>query len=294
MTVRIGVNPIVWSNDDMPELGGDIPLEVCLSEAREAGYEGIELGNKFPRQANQLAPLLERHGLLLVSGWYSARLRERTAEAEIAAMVAHQELLVAMGCDVMIVAEVSDSVHSRRDAPLSTRPRIKAAEWQTFARRLTEVAKHLDAVGLRMAYHPHMGTVVQTAQEVLRLLDCTGPGVGLTFDTGHLMFAGDDVVETLRACRERVVHLHLKDVRPEVLKTACHKDLPFLQAVCDGVFTVPGDGCIDFDLIWQAGSLGEFKGWVVVEAEQDPNKARPSTYAAQGHRHTARLLQRSA
>ena len=168
MKVRLGINPLTWSNDDLPSLGADISLETCLTEARAAGYAGVELGNKFPRQAATLRPILQAHGLDLVSGWYSGRLLERDADAEWTAMRAHFELLHALGCKVMVFAEVSRCTHGDQLAPISQRPHLPKGEWQRFGARMTQLAERMQREGLRMAYHHHMGTVVQSAQDIDR------------------------------------------------------------------------------------------------------------------------------
>ena len=170
MTIRIGANPIGWSNDDMPEIGGWIPLEQCLSEAKAAGFEGMEMGNKFPRSATKLKPILDAHGLVLVGGWYSTFLLEHDAETEFAKSAAHRKLLKAMGTDVFIVAECTNTVHGNKTAPLSTRPVMTEAQWKTFNARLTKFAELLKADGFKLAYHHHMGTVVQTPAEIDRLM----------------------------------------------------------------------------------------------------------------------------
>jgi inosose dehydratase len=157
MAVRLGVSPIGWSNDDLPELGGDTPLETCLAEVLEAGFAGIELGNKFPRDAATLRPLLERHGLALISGWYSGRLLDRSVEAEMAAMAAHRDLLAAMGCAVLVYAETTGGIADDRRRPLSSRPRLSDGDWREFGARLTELADRLAQSGVRLAYHHHMG-----------------------------------------------------------------------------------------------------------------------------------------
>ena len=282
MPVRIGINPLTWTNDDMPELGADTPLETCLAEAREAGYDGIELGRKFPRTAAELRPVLERYGLSLVSGWYGARLTERSAEEEIAALEDHLDLLADMGADVMVFAEVAGSVHGRRQASASTRPRLADAEWVPFGERLTRVAEHLAARGVRMAYHHHMGTVVQSGVEVDRLMEVTGEAVGLLLDTGHVTFAGGDPAAVARRHGARIRHVHCKDVRREVLERAVASESSFLDAVLEGVFTVPGDGAMDFAGVLTALRPFGYGGWLVVEAEQDPTKAHPLTYARMG------------
>src|SRR5262245_55139073 len=175
MAVRIGINPLTWTNDDMPELGGATPLDTCLTEAKLAGYDGMELGNKFPRTEGALRPVMARHGLAVVSGWYSARLLERDAAAEIAAVQDHLKLLKAMGSTAMVFAEVSRAVHGERTTPLSRRPRMSEPEWKTFTTRIAEVGRYLADQGVRLAYHHHMGTVVETQAEIDRLMEATGP-----------------------------------------------------------------------------------------------------------------------
>ncbi len=282
-TVRIGINPITWTNDDMPELGGDIPLEVCLAEARLAGYSGIEMGGKFPRDAATLRPLLDRHGLALVSGWYSAHLCRRSAGEEAAKVETHLALLAAMGCKVMVFAEGHGSTDGDPTAPLSRRPILADRDWPLFCARLNEVARHLRQRGVRLAFHHHMGTVVQTEAEIDRLMAETSGDVGLLLDTGHLVFAGGDPVAVARRHAKRIVHVHCKDVRRDVMTDVLAGDRSFLNAVLDGVFTVPGDGSIDFPATLTELRRGGYTGWLVVEAEQDPAKAHPLTFARLGY-----------
>jgi inosose dehydratase len=281
--LKIGINPLTWTNDDMPELGGETPLETCLAEAKQAGYDGVELGNKFPRDAATLKPILARHGLSLVSGWYSGRLLERSPADEIAAVEAHLSLLAAMGCTTMVFAEVSGCVHGERSTMLSHGPRLDDKGWRRLAAGLNEVARHLQKRGVRMAYHHHMGTVIETADEIDRLMTMTEPEVGLLLDTGHLTYAGGDPVAAARRHAERIVHVHCKDIRRDVLAKAKSEDWSFLNAVLAGVFTVPGDGCIDYPNVFDALAAVDYRGWLVVEAEQDPAKAHPLTYARMGH-----------
>ncbi len=283
MPIRIGANPIIWSNDDMPELGGDISLETCLTEAKAAGYEGMELGHKFPRDAAILRPILDRHDLALVSGWYSTFLLERDAEVEFQAASAHRTLLKALGATVFIAAECTGTVHSAFDMPLSKRPVISTATWPHFAARMTRFAELLASDGLTLAYHHHMGTVIQTDDDVRHFMATTGPAVKLLLDTGHLMWAGANPVAIATSFAERVAHVHVKDVRPHIAKAAARDDWSFLRAVTEGVYTVPGDGCIDFVAVLRA--VRGYSGWIVVEAEQDPARAEPARYAALGAAH---------
>jgi inosose dehydratase len=283
MSVRIGINPITWSNDDLPELGGETPLETCLSETHEAGYAGIELGNKFPRESGRLRPILERHGLALISGWYSGRLLERTADEEIRAVAAHLRLLSHMGCSVMVFAETTGSVAGARGTPVSRRPRLTDAQWPVFTERLTLVADHLAKRGVRMAYHHHMGTVIETEAEIDRLMRSTSESVGLLLDTGHLTYAGADLAGLAKRHIARINHVHCKDVRPDVLAAMRKGDRSFLESVVEGVFTVPGDGAVDFAAVLGVLKDARYRGWLVVEAEQDPAKAHPLTYARMGY-----------
>ncbi|MCG8597223.1 MAG: myo-inosose-2 dehydratase [Kiloniellales bacterium] len=282
MAPRIGANPIAWSNDDLRSLGGETPLETCLTEARAAGFEGMELGHKFPREAGPLRQVLAAHDLDLVSGWYSASLLSREPEAELAALRPHLDLLKALDAEVVILAETTGAIHGRPDRPLSQRPVLSDAEWPTFAARLTALAEAVAAEGLTVAYHHHMGTVVQSQDDIERLMAATGPALRLLLDTGHAGFAGADPAALARRYAERVAHVHCKDLRAEVLRQALDSDWSFLDAVVAGVFTVPGDGAVDFPEVLAA--LPGYAGWLVVEAEQDPEKAPPAAYAALGYR----------
>jgi inosose dehydratase len=282
MAISIGINPITWSNDDLQCVRGNIFLQTCLREASQAGYTGIELGHKFPRDAKKLQPLLGEHGLSLVSGWYSGRLLERGSAEEIEAMAAHATLLEAMGCDVLIFAEVTGCIHSRPDARLSARPQIAPAQWKNFGERLSEVAKACSDRGLKLCYHHHMGTVVQSAADIDAMMQHTSEDVHLLLDTGHAWFAKADPVALAQQYADRIGHLHCKDIRETVLRRCLNKDCSFLEAVLDGVFTVPGDGCIDYPAIFAALRKVEYEGWAIVEAEQDPSVATPSTFARLG------------
>ena len=283
MTVRIGINPLTWSNDDLPSLGAENSLETCLAQARAAGYAGVELGNKFPREAAKLRPILQAHGLALVSGWYSGRLLERDVDAEWSAMRAHFELLHALDCKVMVFAEVSRCTHGDQLAPISQRPHLPKGEWSRFGQRMTALAERMQSEGLHMAYHHHMGTVVQSAQDIDDLMAHTGDAVGLLLDTGHLTYAGDDPAQVATRYARRIVHVHCKDVRREVLAHCRNRDSSFLNAVLEGVFTVPGDGMVDYRSVLAPIARSGYQGWLVVEAEQDPAVAPPMKYAAMGY-----------
>jgi inosose dehydratase len=282
MSVRFGVSPIAWINDDMPELGGDTPVERVLADARDLGFAGVELGGKFPRDPDRLARLLGGYGLELVGGWYSASLLTRTADEEIEALRGHLALLEALGSSVFVIAETSNAIHGRSDCPLDRSPSLEDGDWRRFGERLTEVAEFIAQSGLRLAYHHHLGTVVETAEELDRFLECTGGSVGLTLDTGHAALGGIDALRVIREVPERIAHVHCKDVRRHVFEAVAGSGGSFLDGVVEGMFTVPGDGDLDFSAVTQALAAIGYSGWIVLEAEQDPSIAEPRAYAALG------------
>ena len=289
MTVKLGINPITWTNDDLPWLGGETPLDTVLSEARASGYRGIELGGKFPRETAALRSLLAGHDLELVSGWYDGRILEREVEEEFDAVLPHLTLLRDLGCRVVVYADISRGRHEGIAAPISQRPRLLAEEWAPYGRKISLLAERMAEFGVGMAFHHHMGTIIETDEEIDRLMAVTGPAVGLLFDSGHCMFAGGDPQRLLARHLGRVVHVHCKDVRRPMLERARGEDLSFQEAFLDGLFTVPGDGCVEFLPLLQMLREHGYQGWLVVEAEQDPAKAHPLTYAKMGCANLRRL-----
>jgi inosose dehydratase len=283
--IRLGVAPIAWSNSDLPQLGGATTLETCLRESRKAGFSGTETGVKFPMNARALRPKLEEHRLKLVSGWFSGELLKRSVAAEKDRILAQMETFKALGAPVLVYAETTGTVQNKMDVGLSKRPRLDAADFPAYGRKLTQLAEWMAEFGVAMTYHHHMGTVIETEREIDLLMANTGAAVGLLLDSGHLTFAGGNVVETTRRHGRRINHVHGKDLRWEVLKAARQRDQSFLAAILDGVFTVPGDGFIDFHAFARVLHEIGYEGWVVVEAEQDPDKAPPYEYALMGRRH---------
>jgi len=283
--VRIGINPITWTNDDVPELGGDTPLEVCLAETKEAGYAGTELGGKFPRQSGVLKPIIERYDLAVISGWYDGRCAEKEVEAEMEAIGPHLQLLKDMGSTHVVYADTSRGRHGAIWEPISKRPSLSADEWPAYGRKLTRLAERMADFGVTMAFHHHMGTIVETDEAVGLLMKHTGEAVGLLYDTGHSVFSGGDPLALIKAHVKRVVHVHCKDVRKPMLERARAEDMSFMDAVMGGIFTVPGDGFIDYYAFARALAEIGYGGWVVVEAEQDPLKAPPLEYSRMGLRH---------
>jgi myo-inosose-2 dehydratase len=293
MAIRIGANPIGWSNDDLLEIGGATPLETCLSQAREAGFVGMELGHKFPREPEALKAALTPFAMACVGGWHSIELLRRDAVNEFERAAGHRALLKAMGTEVFIVAETSNAIHGDRAMPLSRRPRLAPEAWAPFCARMTELAARLADEGLTLCYHHHMGTVVESRDDIARFMDGCGPAVNLLLDTGHATWGGSDPAELAASYRGRISHVHAKDVRAAIMAKARARDWSFLDAVLGegdelGVYTVPGDGMVDYVAVFRA--LGGYQGWVIVEAEQDPTKAEPLPYAKLGVANLRRFL----
>lgn len=293
MPIRIGANPIGWSNDDLQDIGGATPLETCLAEAREAGFVGMELGHKFPREPKALKAALDPFGMACISGWYSAELLKRDADEEMKHLRAHLDLLKAMGSTVLVFAETSNAIHGDRGKPLSQRPVMAAGDWAEFGQRITEVAERTLAEGVRLVYHHHMGTIVESEADIDAFMAATGEAAHLLLDTGHATWGGADPVKLAERYRARISHVHAKDVRKGVMEQARREDWSFLDAILGkgkelGVYTVPGDGMVDYTSVFKA--LPGYSGWVVVEAEQDPEKAHPLTYAKKGVAHLKQSL----
>jgi len=289
MTVQLGINPLTWTNDDLPSLGADTPLSTCLSEGKQAGFAGFELGNKFPRIASELGPILAQHQLQLVSGWYSGELLTRSVEEEIAAAQGHITLLRELGAKVLVFAEVTDCIHGDQQQPVHLRPKFPADRWQEYGAKLSEFARYTQSQGLQIAYHHHMGTVIESAEDVDNLMKHTGPEVGLLLDTGHLTFAGENPLAVAQRWISRINHVHCKDIRADVLAEVKNRKSSFLNAVLSGVFTVPGDGSVDYPPIFDVLKQHNYQGWLVVEAEQDPAVAHPLTYATLGYNNLHRM-----
>jgi inosose dehydratase len=276
--VLVGANPIIWSNDDFAELNGDLPLDTLLTEMRAAGYAGTELGHAYSRQPDALAGQLARHGLRLVSGWHSTYFASRDWAEEERGLRDHLRLLKTLGARVAIVAECTHAIHGDRERPLGfdpgDRPVLTPAEWQAFTAGLTRACRIAATEEMRLVYHHHVGTVVQAADELDRLL-WDVPDLWLLLDPGHLALAGIDPLTVVRRYRARLAHVHLKSVRADVAKRVRQERWSFYQAVRAGVFTIPGDGAVDFRTVLGALAEADYRGWLVVEAEEDPAIAPP-------------------
>ena len=293
MSVKLGVAPIAWSNDDMPELGGDTSLEQCLDEASKAGYIGIESGGKFPKKSSELIPKLNQFNLQLCSGWYGANLRKNTVEDEKKLIQEQLKLFKDCNSPCIVFAEVSGSIQGNPNRKLSTRPQMEKYEWNEFCNKISEMGKYLEDQGMPLAYHHHMGTVIETQKDTERLLDNTHDSVKLTLDTGHMLFAKGDSKSILENYNERLFHVHCKDIRKDVLEKSLKENLSFRAAFLEGAFTVPGDGCIDYEPLFEVLKKNNYSGWLVVEAEQDPAKANPFEYAKIGYKYLTETLSKS-
>ena len=282
MSVKLGIAPIAWSNDDMPELGGDTSLETCLSEAREAGFTGIESGGKFPKTSKELLPILNKYNINLCSGWYGANLLKRTVKDEMENIRTQLDLFKDCNAPCIVFAEVTNSIQADEKKPLSKRPKLDKDDWKKFCEKINEVGKRLEGENMPLAYHHHMGTVIQSHEDTERLMNETNDTVKLTIDTGHMLFAGGNSLKIIRDFKEKIAHVHCKDMREKVLNKSLSEDLSFRHAFLEGAFTVPGDGCIDYRPIFNELVKNNYQGWLVVEAEQDPKKANPFEYAKIG------------
>lgn len=284
MKLRLGMSPISWSNDDLPQLGGETTLETCLIETRQAGFVGTETGGKFPKQAEELSAVLKAHDLALVSGWYSGTLIQNDLQSELAQIHDQLALFKACGASVIVYGETFETVQNRQERPLNSRPKLKDFDIPAYGRRLTALAEHCAEQGVPLTFHHHMGTAVETEEEIDQLMAHTGEAVNLLLDTGHLVFAGGDNASVISKYGKRINHVHTKDIRPDILSQVNKDSQSFLDCVLEGVFTVPGDGHIDYDDVMRRLCDVGYEGWVIIEAEQDPVKANPLEYAKIGYR----------
>ena len=271
----VGANPIVWSNDDFADLAGDVPLDTILREMREAGFAGSELGHAYPRTAPELAAALGAHDLRLVSGWHSTYLASNPLAEEAKKFGVHLKLLKTLGARVAIVAECTRCIHGDRHAPLSFsekgKPHLTEAEWAKFIAGLKHLADLAAREEMKIVYHHHMGTVIQREADLDRLL-ASAPEIWLLLDAGHLAFAGIDPVAVTQRYAARIAHVHLKSVRPTIAERVRRESWSFYRAVANGVFTIAGEGCVDYPAIFSILAAANYRGWLVVEAEEDPVK----------------------
>ena len=279
--VKLGIAPIAWTNDDMPELGGENTFEQCVSEMALAGFTGSEVGNKYPRDTKVLTKALELRGINIASAWFSSFLTTKPLEETVVAFINHRDFLHEMGAKVIVVSEQGHSVQGQMETPVfEGKPHFTEEEWVSLARGLEELGRLAAEKHMKIVFHHHMGTGVQTTEEVHKLMSMTDENlVYLLFDSGHFTFSGENPEEILKKYVNRIKHVHLKDIRKDVLAKVREEKLSFLKGVKLGVFTIPGDGSIDFEPLFKILDDNNYEGWFVVEAEQDPALANPLEYA---------------
>ena len=292
MKIKLGIAPIAWSNDDMPELGGDTPIEQCLEEASAAGFTGIELGGKFPRNPGITNFLLNKYKLKMPGGWYGSLLRTRSAEDEWVAMQDHLNLLKLVNADVFVFADVSGSIQGDQTKKLSTRPTMEDDEFAEYCKKINDISNRLSDEGIPMSYHEHMGTIIQTENDVDRFMNNTNQNTFLLYDTGHLLFAEANYERVLKNYISKINHVHCKDIRQNILENSLKNDLSFRESFLDGVFTVPGDGCIDYEPLFEILYQNNYDKWLIIEAEQDPKKANPLEFAKIGYNYLSNTLKK--
>jgi inosose dehydratase len=285
--IRLGIHPNAWTNDDLPELGGEIPFEQCVSEMALAGYVGSEIGNKYPQDPKVLNKALGLRGLTICNAWFSAFLTTKPYGEVEKEFIKCRDYLYEVGARVIGTAEQGHSIQTRQDLPiLEAKPYFTDEEWRKLCEGLNKLSKLAAEKGMVLTYHHHMGTGVQTAAEIDRLLENTDSTLlGLLYDTGHLVFSGEDYLAVLDKWVSRIWHVHLKDMRPAIYEQAIKGKWSFIKAIKEGVFTVPGDGCVDFTPIFDRLKKAGYSGWWVVEAEQDPAKANSLEYAIKARRY---------
>ena len=284
--VNLGIAPIGWCNDDMPELGAENTFQQIVSEMALAGFTGCEIGNKYPKDPAELKKALDLRGMRIASRWYSSFILTRPMEEEEKDFSANLDFLEAVGANRINVSEQSYSIQGQVDTPVLTgghKHVMNDEEWDRFTKGLNRLGQIAKDRGFKLCFHHHMVTVVQTSEETDRMMSNTDPDlVFLCYDTGHFTFAGEDPLAMLKKYASRVGHVHLKDMRLPVVKKVREENWSFLKAVREGAFTVSGDGDVDFDPIFKVLSESGYEGWLLVEAEQDPAKANPLEYAIKG------------
>lgn len=280
--IKLGVAPIAWTNDDLPELGKENTFEQCISEMALAGYTGTEIGNKYPKDPETLKQFLEPRGLEVASAWFSAFLTTEPYENTFEKFKEHRDFLWNMGAKVIVVSEQGHSIQGR-DLPIfEEKPKFTDQEWDLLTKGLEKLGDLAHERDMEIVYHHHMGTGVQTTDEIERLMENTDPEkVSLLFDTGHLVYSGEEPLGIFEKYHHRIKHIHFKDIREDVMNEVKNEKDSFLTGVKKGAFTVPGDGMVDFAPIWKAIEQSGYEGWIVVEAEQDPSLANPFIYAKQ-------------
>ena len=290
MKAKLGIAPIAWSNDDLPELGGETTLETCLSESKLAGFSGVETGGKFPKRSEELGPILKQHQLYLASGWYSGTVLTNDLEKEKDQAFDQLNLFKDLGASCLAYGETAGTIQNVRHAALNTKIKIHHEDFKEYGKKLTAFAEYCAEFNMPISFHHHMGTAIETEEELDNLMNNTGEAVQLLFDTGHMTFARGNSLNVIKKYAKRINHVHTKDIRSEVINSLDKSNESFLDAVLKGAFTVPGDGNINFKEIVEVLAQNNYQGWFIVEAEQDPAKANPLEYAKIGYKELVECL----
>lgn len=290
LKAKLGIAPIAWWNDDLPELSDDVSLEECMSQARGAGFTGMETGRRFPMNPKELQPVLDAHGMGVCGGWFSGLLLDGDIATEKDRIAQQMDLFKAVGAPCIVYGETARSVQGRARTPLAQKPVLDDAQMAAYGAKITEFAEWCADQGMPIAYHHHMAAVVETENEIDRFMAATSDAVKLLYDTGHLAFAGGDILRAIDNHHARISHVHTKDIRKDIVDGLDRSKESFLDAVIKGAFTVPGDGSLDFAAVADALAARGYEGWFVVEAEQDPKTNPPQQMAKIGRAELNRVL----
>jgi inosose dehydratase len=290
MKAKLGMSPIAWWNDDLVELSDDVSLEECLRQSRSAGFTGMEKGRRFPDDPNVMLPILRAADVTLCGGWFSGTLVDEELAANKDRIAPMIELFKAVDAPCIVYGEVGRSIQGKRHIPLAQKPRLSDDDMRAYARKVTEFGEWCADKGMPLSYHHHMAAVVETEPELDAFMAASGAGIPLLLDAGHLAFACGDVLRAIDKHHARINHVHVKDIRREVVDGLDRNQQSFLDAVALGAFTVPGDGSLDFGAIVQRLADHGYEGWFVVEAEQDPSKSPPLEMARIGHAELMRVM----
>ena len=288
MKAKLGMSPIAWWNDDLPQLSDDVSLEECLRQSRSAGFTGMEKGRRFPESAAEMLPILRQADVMLCGGWFSGTIVNESIDANKQRIQPMIDLFKAVSAPCIVYGEVGRSIQGDQSKPLATKPKLSDAEMKDYGSKMSDFASWVEAQGMPLVYHHHMAAVVETEPELDAFMEHST--ISLLFDAGHMAFAGGNVLRCIDKHHARIRHVHTKDVRMEVIKSLDRTKESFLDAVIKGAFTVPGDGSLDFEAIVKKLAGYGYEGWFVVEAEQDPKKAPPLRMAQVGHKELMRVM----
>lgn len=290
MKAKLGIAPIAWWNDDLPQLSDDVSLDECLRQAREAGFTGMETGRRFPMDPTELTPVLNKHGMSVCGGWFSGLLLDGDLQTEKERVAGQMALFKAVGAPCIVYGETAGTIQGDQSAPLSTKRRLSEDEIKAYGRKITAFAEWCAGRGMPISYHHHMAAPIETEEELDLLMKHSGEALPLLYDAGHMAFAGGDVLRVIDKHHARISHVHTKDIRADVVNGLDRNKESFLDAVVKGAFTVPGDGSLDFEAIVKRLASYGYEGWFVVEAEQDPVKSPPLQMAKIGHKELLRVM----